>query len=178
MTAGWDDLILKGTRLRGGPGAGMRACGKRILHLTADAVQTGEHLGGQAHHTGGFRHVAAHARMEIDPVAHRHVAHVLHAAHQTGLRIAGHDHPRRVVQRLHRRTAKTVDGDGRNRMRDLRQQGRVTGNVEALLQRLLDAAPVNIVQRCWVQRRVTRQQATHQVRGEIFRAHVTECAAF
>ena len=156
----------------------MRASGKGILHLTADAVQTGEHLGGQAHHTGGFRHVAAHAWMEIDPVAHRHVAHVLHAAHQTGLRIAGHDHPRRVVQRLHRRTAKTVDGDDRNRVRDLRQQGRVTGNVEALLQRLLDAAPVDIVQRSRVQRRVTRQQATHQVRGEVFRAHVTERTAF
>ncbi len=101
MTTGWDDLILKGTGLRGGPGAGMRTRGKGILHLTADAVQTGEHLGGQAHHTGGFRHVAAHARVEIDPVAHRHVAHVLNAAHQAGLRIAGHDHAGCVVQRLH-----------------------------------------------------------------------------
>ncbi len=63
-------------------------------------------------------------------------------------------------------------------MRDLRQQGRVTGDVEALLQRLLDAAPVNIIQRSGIQRRVTCQQATHQVRREIFRSHVTERAAF
>ena len=63
-------------------------------------------------------------------------------------------------------------------MRDLRQQRRVAGDVEALLQGLLHAAPVDIVQRSRIQRRVTRQQATHQVRGEVFRTHVTERTAF
>ena len=101
MAAGRDDLVLKGTGLRGGPGASVRARGKGILHFAADAVQAGEHLGGQAHHPRSFRHVAAHPRVEIDPVAHRHVTHVLDAAHHASLRIAGHDHAGRVVQRLH-----------------------------------------------------------------------------
>ncbi len=62
-------------------------------------------------------------------------------------------------------------------MWDFRQQRGVAGDVEALLQGLLYAAPVDIVERSGVQRRVTRQQATHQVRGEIFRTHVPESTA-
>ena len=122
MTAGRDDLVFKCAGLRGSPGAGMGTCGKRILHFTADAVQAGEHLRGETHHSRSFCHVTAHPRMEIDAVAHRDVPHMLHTADQAGLSIAGHDHTCRIVQRLHRRTAQTVNGDGRNRMRDLRQQ--------------------------------------------------------
>ena len=93
--------MLKCAGLRCGPGACVGARSKGILHFAADAVEAGKHLSGQAHHSRRFRHVTAHTRVEINPVAHRHVAHVLHAADQTGLRITGHDHACRIVQRLH-----------------------------------------------------------------------------
>lgn len=80
MAAGRDDLILKRAGLRGGPCTSMRTRGEGILHFTANSVQAGQHFSGQAHHSCGFRHVTAHARVEIDPVAHWHMAHVLHAA--------------------------------------------------------------------------------------------------
>ena len=80
----------------------MRACGELILHFAADAVQTRQHFRGQPHHAGGFRHITAEARMEIDTVAHWHMAHVLNAANQAGLRIAGHNGPGSIMQRLHR----------------------------------------------------------------------------
>ena len=85
--------------------------------------------------------------MEIYAVAHRDVAHMLYAANQAYAGVAGHDHACRVVKRLHGRTAQPIDRGGGYRMRDFRQQRRVAGNIEALFQRLLNAAPVNIVNR-------------------------------
>jgi len=85
---------------------------------------------------------------------------------------------RGIMQRLHRRPAQAVDRDRRNRVGDLRQQRGVTGNVEALFEGLLDTAPVNIVNRTRLKRRVARQKATHQVRREIFRTNVAKGAAF
>ena len=99
--------------------------------------------------------------MEINAVAHWYMAHMLHAANQARLSIAGHDHACRIVQRLHGRTAQAVDRDGWNGVRNFRQQRGVTGDVETLLQRLLHTAPVNIIKRGWLQRRISRQQATH-----------------
>lgn len=115
--------------------------------------------------------------MEIDAMAHWHMAHVLDAANQADAGIAGHDHTGRIVQRLHGRTAQTVDRICWYRMRDLRQQRRVSGDVKTLLEGLLHATPVDIVYRACLKRRIARQQATHQVRGEVFRAHVAKCAA-
>ncbi|MNZ54311.1 hypothetical protein D3C78_722090 [compost metagenome] len=154
----------------------MGTSGELVLHFTADTVHAGEHFGGQPHHARSFGNVAAHTRMEIHAVAHRDVTHMFHAADHADLRIAGHDHARRIVQGLHRRSAQAVDGNRRNGVWDFRQQRRVTRNVKTLLQRLLHAAPVNIINRTCFQRRVARQQAPHQVRGEIFGAYVTECA--
>ena len=39
--------------------------------------------------------------MKIYAVAHWHVTHMLHAANQASLSIAGHNHARRIVQGLH-----------------------------------------------------------------------------
>ncbi|MNF01878.1 hypothetical protein D3C81_1987920 [compost metagenome] len=63
-------------------------------------------------------------------------------------------------------------------MWDLGQQRGVTGDVEALFQRLLHAAPINIINFSGIQRRVTAQHGTHQMSGKIFRANLAESAAF
>ncbi|MNV84116.1 hypothetical protein D3C71_1779710 [compost metagenome] len=61
----------------------------------------GQHLGGQAHHAGGFCHAAAEPRVEIHAVVHRHVAHMFDAANQADVRVADHNGARCIVQRLH-----------------------------------------------------------------------------
>ena len=177
MAAGGDNLGFECAGLGRSPGAGVGARGELILHFPANAVQTRQHFSGQPHHPCRLCHVTAQARVEIDAVAHRHMAHVLHAANQADAGIAGHDHACGIVQRLHGRTAQTVNRVCRYRMRDLRQQRRVTGDVKTLLEGLLYAAPVDIVYRACLKRRVARQQAAHQVRGEVLRAHVAKCAA-
>ena len=97
--------------------------------------------------------------MEID-AAHWHMAHVLDAANQANAGIAGHDHTGRIVQRR----AQTVDRICWYRMRDLRQQRRVSGDVKTLLEGLLHAT-VDIVYRACLKRRIARQRATHLPRA-------------
>ena len=97
-----NDFRFKCAGLRCRPCASVGTRGELVLHFPADAVQARQHFGGQPHHTGRFCHITAQTRVKIHAVAHRDVAHMLHAANQADAGVAGHDHARRIVQRLHR----------------------------------------------------------------------------
>ncbi len=172
-----DDLLGKtsfhGCRVGTAVGAG----GKLVLLLTADAVQLAEHLGGQPHHAGGFRHRLGHAGVEVDAVAHRHVTHVLDAANDEDIPITYLNGARGIMQRLHTRAAQAVDGNRPHLLRNAGQQRGVAGDVEALLQGLLHAAPVDILDLVRVEVGVAQQDGFHQVRGQVFCTHVAEGAA-
>ena len=96
-----DYLLGKASFYGCGIGAAVGAGGKLVLLLTADAVQFAEHLGGQSHHAGGFRHRLGHAGVEVDAVAHGHMAHVLDAADDEDVPITHRNGAGSVMQRLH-----------------------------------------------------------------------------
>ena len=102
---------------------------------------------------------------------------MFHTANQADLCVADHNGAGGVVQCLHGRTAQTVNRGRRDAVWDFRQQRRIAGNVESLFQRLLHAAPVNIINIFGVQRRISGQHGAHQMRGEIFSPDVAKCAA-
>ncbi|VXA88685.1 conserved hypothetical protein [Aeromonas veronii] len=172
-----DDLLGKTSFHGCRVGAAVGAGGKLVLLLAADAVQLAEHLGGQPHHAGGFRHRLGHAGMEVNAVAHRHVTHVLDAADDEDIPITHLNGAGGVVQRLHGGAAQTVDGDRPHLLGNTGQQRGVAGDVEALLQGLLHAAPVDILDLVRVEVGVAQQDGFHQVRGQIFCTHVAEGAA-
>ena len=172
-----DDLSGEAPFHSRGIGAAVGAGGKLVLLRSADAVQLAEHFGGQPHHAGGFRHRLGHAGVEVDAVAHRHMAHVLDAADDEDIPITHLDGAGGIVQRLHAGSAQAVDGDCPHLLRNTGQQGGVAGDVEALLQGLLHAAPVDVLDLVRVEVGVAQQDGAHQVRGQIFCTHVAEGAA-
>ncbi len=56
-------------------------------------------LGGEAHRAGGLGVRLRGERVRVEAVGHRHVAHVLDAAHEEDLAVAGHHGHRGVVER-------------------------------------------------------------------------------
>jgi hypothetical protein len=89
----------------------------------------------------------------------------------------GHDLRGRGVQRLHRRAAQAIDGLAADVMRQAREQQRVAGDVHALLQRLVHAAPDHVLDLVDVGRGVALEQCLDQLGRQHLGPDVTVHAA-
>src|SRR5690606_5408454 len=130
----------------------------------------------EAHHVAGLGAVLGDFRVDVNAVVHGNVAHVLDAADDEDVTVAGHDGLGGGVQRLHGGAAQAVDGLGGAGARHVGQHGDVAGNVHALFQGLVDAAPDHVFGGGHVPVGVARFQRFHQGGGQFFSAHVTELA--
>ena len=118
----------------------------------------GKRLVGLGHHEGG----AAHA---FDAAGNRQVR----LAHANG---AG-----RLDGGFHARSAQPVDGGAAGFHRDAGQQARHTGDVPAVLARLVGIAEIDIVHLCPVDRRVTVHQRLDRHCAEVVGANPAQTAA-
>src|SRR5690606_28224523 len=155
----------------------VRAFTEGVLLLAGDAVHLAEHFGGQAHHAGRLGGVQRQLRVRVDAMHHADVAHVLDTTDDEHVAIAGHDRLSGSVQRAHRRTAQAADGLRGAGVRNAGQQRSHAGDVPALLQGLVDAAPDHIFHFCRVDLRVAREHAFDQLRGHGLGAGVAVHAA-
>ncbi|MNC35035.1 hypothetical protein D3C75_835000 [compost metagenome] len=167
-----DDLILELAFDRRLVGELVRTQAEQVLLLTADAVHLAEHFGGQAHHARGLGSVQRHVRVRIDTVHHADVAHVLDTTDDEHVAVAGHDRLGGGVQRAHRRAAQAADGLRRGGVRDLGHQRGHAGDVPALLEGLVDAAPDHVLDFFRVDLVVAFQQLADQVRRHVFGAGI------
>src|SRR5690606_12847635 len=122
-----------------------------------------EHFRGQPHHPRGLGGVQGHVWVRIDAVHHADVTHVFHTTDDEYIAVAGLDGLHGSVQRTHRRTAQAADGLRGAGVRNLGHQRRHAGDVPALLQSLVDAAPDHVFDFGRVDLVVTVQQLTDQV---------------
>ena len=148
-----------------------------VLLFASDAVHFAQHFSGQAHHARGFRRVQRHVRVRIDTVHHAHVAHMLDAADDEHVTVAGHDRLRSSVQGAHRRAAQAADGLAGSGVRDLSHQRRHASDVPALLQGLVHTAPDHVFDFVRVDLDVAFQQFADQVCRHIFSTGVAVHAA-
>ena len=150
------DLVLELAGGDGGVRALLRAHGDFVLRLARDFVLLGEVLGGDAHVllAEGVAEEVEDAVFE-DAVAHpvavaaladvvRHHRHVLGAAGDDDLGIAGLDVARRGVDRFQAAAADAVDGDGGRLDRHAGLDGGVARDI-AVFHHLTDAAEDDVV---------------------------------
>ncbi|MNN37996.1 hypothetical protein D3C81_1519700 [compost metagenome] len=127
-----------------------------------------EHFRSEAHHPGSLGGVQGQVRVGIYAVHHADVAHVLDATDHEHVAVAGHDRLGGGVQRAHRRTAQAADGLRRRGVRDWRHQRGHAGDVPALFQGLVDAAPDDVLDFFRIDLVVALEQLGDQVRGHVF----------
>ncbi|MNZ71388.1 hypothetical protein D3C78_897480 [compost metagenome] len=163
-----DDLVLELAFDRRLVGELVRTQAEQVLLLTGDAVHLAEHLGSQAHHPGSLGSVQGQVRVGVHAMHHADVPHVLDTTDHEHVAVAGHDRLGGGVQRAHRRAAQAADGLGGRGVRDLGHQRRHAGDVPALLQGLVDAAPDHVLDFFGVDLAVALQQLADQVRRHVF----------
>ena len=146
---------------------------KFILSLTTDAVHNTEHLGRHSHHPGGFSAVFGQSRVRVNPVHHTHMAHMLNATDDKHITVIALDSLHRTVQGAHGGTTQAADGLRAHRGGNRGHQRGHTGNVPALLQRLVDTAPDHILNLCRVHIRIALQQAGDQLGRECVSTDMT-----
>jgi hypothetical protein len=155
-------------------GASVRTGRELILSFARDAVQLAQQLRGQAHGARSFGRMLGQSGIDIDSMSHADMAQVFNAADHEHVAIPRHDRLRCTVQCRHGRAAEAIDGLSGYLMRDDRQQRHHPGNVDALLECLVDAAPEHIFHFCRVELGIARKQAVYQRRRHVVRASVAE----
>jgi hypothetical protein len=109
------------------------------------------------------------------PRAHRHAAHVLHAARDHALVLAGHHAHRREVGGLLAGAAHAVERRAADVQRKAGDQGGVAGDVEPLLAHLVHAAHHHVLDLARVDLHA-RHQGLERVGQEVVRAIARELA--
>src|SRR5690606_15673765 len=155
----------------------VRTLTEGILLLAADAMHLAQHFSGQTHHARRLGGVQRQLRVRIHAVHHADVAHVLDTTDDKDVAVTGHDRLSGSVQRAHGRTAQAADSLRRAGVGNAGHQGSHTGNVPALLQGLVDAAPDHIFHFCRIDLRVACKHALDQLRRHGLSAGVAVHAA-
>ena len=171
-----DDLVIEAAFIGGGLGTLVRAHAELILLLTTHAMHLAEQFRGQAHHHRRLGCVLAGRRVDVDPVCHRHVLHVLDTANDIEVSHAGLDVGGGDMQGTHRGTTQAVDRLRRYGARNAGHDGGITRDVHGLLQGLVDAAPDDVVDLGRHQAGIAIEQRLHHRGGQILGAHMSEGA--
>ena len=165
-----------------------QACGRLLLRgerervrVLARQVREGvvEVLGGLAHHRGGLVDdpLRDEARVEVDVLAHRVVAHVLDAADEDDVSGAHRDLARARRRRGQRAGAHAVDREPGNALREPREERDVAAERQALVADLRRRGEDDVVDLGRRQGRVAAEQLAHGLHAHVVRARLPEVAA-
>ncbi len=137
-----------------------------------------EVLGRLAHHCRGLVDdpLGDEARVEIDVLAHRVVAHVLDAADEDDVRRAHGDLSRTAGRRGQRARAHAVDGESRNGLREPGEQRDVPTERQPLISDLRRRGEDDVVDPVFREARIPAQKLAHDLDRHVVRARLPEVA--
>ena len=133
-------------------------------------------LGRRAHHRGRLvdQALGDEARVEVDVLAHRMVAHVLDAAGEDDVGRAHRDLARAGRDRGERSRAHAVDGHPRDGRRDAREQRDVAPEREALVADLGGRRHHDVADPLRRELRIAAQHLAHDLHGHVVCARLPE----